>query len=672
MAASPRLLSATAAAAAIGVALAAVELVRAQRPAAVLLLLPLLPCAAAVRAQTSEHRRLHRLRLLYEAIRRAHHAPGRNAGVLELLAAPRALTGADAAWLVLLPRRRSAALLVAAVGRDGTSPLAPRTLRKDRETAVLAEARAASARSLCVDDRGDPLHGLLSDLGLQRAVSVPLRGESGVIGLVLVGDRPGGSGRFGVEEVQLLEAFAGHAAVMLENDRLEQSVNDLSALKEELHRQAYHDALTGLPNRALFSERVASSLRQDGGGVPAVLFFDLDDFKTINDSLGHHAGDELLVAVAGRLRSAVRAGDLPARLGGDEFAVLARHAVDGDAEGVAERLVAALEAPFTIAGREMSVHASVGIAFGAPGVTSADELLRNADVAMYSAKHGGKRRHATYQPQMHTRVRRRQELATALERAAGRGEIAVHYQPIVDLASGRTVAVEALARWDRPDHGMLAPDVFIPLAEEIGLMAEIGRVVLREACSRVASWRRTFPGMEDLRLGVNLAPSEIGGRALVEDVASVLAETGLPPDRLMLEITESGVMGNPGEALAVMVGLRDLGVSLALDDFGTGHSSLAHLREFPIDTLKIAREFATGLPDSAVDTAFVETIVRLGRSLGLDVVAEGIESARQADAVTALGCAFAQGFYFGEPLAPLGLTFAFGSGSATGAALQVA
>ena len=658
--------------ASVGVSIAAVELMRADRSAVALLLLPFISCAIAVWAHTSEHRRLLHLRLLYESMRRAHRAPGQDAGVLELLETPRTLVGADAAWLALLPRRRSEPILVASTGPDGTSILQPHTLGGDREAAVLAGAEAPGVRLARASDGNDILRELLADLGLHRAIAMPLRGESGVIGLMLVGDRPGGQGSFGGEQLRLAETFAHHAAVVLENDRLEQSVSDLSALKEQLHRQAYHDALTGLPNRALFSERVASALDREEDGVPAVLFLDLDDFKTINDSLGHHAGDELLVAVAARVRNAVRAGDLPARLGGDEFAVLARHTVAGDAEDIADRLVSALEAPFTIAGREMSVHASVGIAFGTPGATTADELLRNADVAMYSAKHGGKRRHATYQPQMHTRVRHRQELANALELAATRGEIGVHYQPIVDLGSGRMVAVEALARWNRPSHGLLGADVFISLADEIGLMVEIGKIVLRDACSRAASWRRTFPGMEELRVNVNLAPSELIGQQLVDDVAAVLAETGLPPDRLVLEITESGVMRNPADALATMMGLRGLGVSLALDDFGTGHSSLAHLREFPIDTLKIAREFVTGLPDSAVDAAFVETIVRLGRSLGLAVVAEGIESERQAAAVAALGCTFGQGYHFGAPLAPLGLTFAFGAVQATGASLKVA
>ncbi|MGZ8687640.1 MAG: putative bifunctional diguanylate cyclase/phosphodiesterase, partial [Gaiellaceae bacterium] len=369
---------------------------------------------------------------------------------------------------------------------------------------------------------------------------------------------------------------------------------------------------------------------------------------------------------------AVRVGDVPARLGGDEFAVLAQNGGEVEAEQIAERLVRALEAPFTIDGREMSVHASVGIAVGRPGSTTVDELLRNADVAMYSAKHGGKRRFTTYRPRMHARIRHRQELVTALERAVERDEIDVHYQPIVDLQTGAMVAVEALARWDRPSYGLLGPDAFIPLADEIGLMTCIGRSVLGQACAQARSWQSAFAGHEGLRVNVNLSPSELSDPTLVGDVASILAVSGLAPDRLVLEITESGVMRNPAEALATMEQLRLLGVSLALDDFGTGHSSLAHLREFPIDSLKIAREFVSGLPDGQLDKVFVDAIVRLAMSLGLDIVAEGVESERQAELVRQLGCTHGQGYHFGAPLGLLGVSNYLGSRLLPTGALRVA
>ena len=650
-------------AASVGVSIVVLELIRLGRPSqALLLILPFISCAAAVWATTSEHRRLVSLRLLADAISRAHEAPGRDESVLELLDAPRALVGADVAWIVLFPRSSVESVQVASTGPEGVSPLQACTLRRDRASAVRAEVDREGPREVLGGDAADGLHGLMADLGLQRAIAIPLRGEAGVNGLLLVGSRERSSTGYRSEDIRLLATFAGNAAVMLENDRLERSISDLSALKEQFHRQAHHDSLTSLPNRALFTSSVAAAVEERSNGLrPAVLFLDLDDFKTINDSLGHHAGDELLVAVSGRVRGVVRTGDLPARLGGDEFAVLARDSSDEAAERLAERLVEVLEAPFIIAGREMRVHASIGIAYGGAGVSSADELLRNADVAMYNAKKGGKGRSCTYRPEMHARVMHRQETVSALTLAVERDEINVHYQPIVDLETGKTIALEALARWDRPRYGLIGPDHFISLAEETGLMIGIGRRVLGEACAQAQSWRNSFEGMDEVRVTVNLAPSELMADDLVEDVAAILERSGLPADRLVLEITENGVMENPDEALARMHEIRSLGISLALDDFGTGHSSLAHLRGFPIDTLKIARDFVVGLPESPVDRAFFGTIVNLGRSLGLEVIAEGIESAAQAVAISELGCSLAQGFHFGQPMAPMGLTSALSS-----------
>ncbi len=653
-------------------AVAAVELLRADRAAAMLLLIPFLSVAVALRAYSTEHRRLEHLRLLYSSMQTVHRAPGREAGVHELLDATRRLLGTDLAWLVLFDRRGASAPLVAWVGSDESSELRPGRMTGAQAAAVKVVARSARAMLVERGTTDGVLGRLLADLGLDQAIATPLRGESGVLGVLVVGDRNSEAEALGSESQRLLETYAEHAAILLENDRLEQSVSDLEELREQLHVQAYHDALTGLPNRSLFAERVAQALAGSANAAPAVLFLDLDDFKLINDSLGHHAGDELLIAVAQRVRGAVRAGDVPARLGGDEFAVLARDGGAGEAEQIAERLVKALEAPFTIDGREMSVHASVGIALGRPGATTVDELLRNADVAMYSAKHGGKRRFTAYEPKMHARIRHRQELVAALERAVEREEIDVHYQPIVDLETGSMVAVEALARWDRPLHGLIGPDAFIPLADEIGLMVGIGRSVLRQACGQVRSWQSGFPEHRELRVNVNLAPSELSDPKLVGDVESILRESGLAPDRLVLEITESGVMRNPDEALATMATLRELGVSLALDDFGTGHSSLAHLREFPIDSLKIAREFVSGLPEGHVDNVFVDAIVRLASSLGLDVVAEGVESERQASLVRQFGCTFGQGYHFGAPLGLLGVSNYLGSHLLPNGSLRVA
>ncbi len=654
------LLALAGAGAGVAVAVAAIDLVPDRRGAAALLVLPFASSAYIMWHHTTTHRRLLRLTLLNDRMRVASLAPGTDEAIAEIITVPAQLVGADVTWLALLPRRIVGPLLVASSTPGGTTALQPEPSDSRVTDSVRLALSSSRSRIVTAGDGTDPVGRLVATIGLKTGVVLPIQGENGVLGVLVVG-RSGTAAPLGGEDVRLLEALVAQAGVLLENDRLEQSVSDLNALKEELHRQAYHDALTGLPNRALFAERVASSLDSAVAGEPAVLFLDLDDFKTINDSLGHHAGDELLAAVAGRLRGAIRTGDLPARLGGDEFAVLARQHGEGDAEAVAERLVAALEAPFTVADREMCVHASVGIAVGLPGTTTVDEILRNADTAMYSAKQLGKGRYATYEPLMHQRVRHRQELISGLERAVERGEIEVHYQPIVALDSGDVVAVEALARWDRPAHGMLAPDEFIPVANETGLMVDIGRVVMREACRQVASWRRSFPALDEVRLTVNLAPSELVGRSLADEVAEILEETGFPPAQLVLEITESGVMRSPADVLEAMRAVKEIGVSLALDDFGTGHSSLALLREFPIDTLKIAREFVTGMPSSDVDTAFVETIVRLAHSLGHEVVVEGIETERQAAAVRLLGCEYGQGYFFGAPVAPLGISYALGT-----------
>ena len=637
------------------VAIAALELIRAHRLAALLLLAPFLSGGLVLRAYASERRRLVHLRRLYESMSALHRAPGLEAGVQELLESTRRLLGTDVAMMILFSRRAGSSILVSAATAAGASPLRPSRLSQAQEAVVDLAARSTSGFLLdrARVDRGQ--HGLLTELEFETAMLTPLRGESGVLGVLLVGEQTGSARRFEREDVRLLDMYGSHAAILLENDRLEESVNELNALKEQLRHQAYHDALTGLPNRALFAERVAQALSDRDSGAAAVLFLDLDEFKMINDSLGHHAGDELLVAVARRVQSCIRDGDVPARLGGDEFAVLAPGGSPEDAERIAERLVKSLEEPFTIDGRETPVHASVGIAYGHPGMTSADELLRNADVAMYGAKQKGKRRYQAYEPHMHLRVRRRQELTSALERAVERGEIAVHYQPIVDLESRRIVAFEALARWERPHHGLLGATSFIPLADEMGLMVDIGRVVLREACRAARSWQSAFPGHTRLGLNVNLAPSELHDRRLADEVAAVLEETNLDPGTLVLEITESGVMQSPEQARRTMSALRDIGVSLALDDFGTGHSSLAYLRDFPIDTLKIAREFVSGLPAGHVDTVFVDAIVTLAQSLGLNVVAEGIESERQAEAVALLGCRLGQGYFFGSALGQLGI-----------------
>jgi diguanylate cyclase (GGDEF)-like protein len=622
-------------------AVAAAELVQRDAWAVTLLLVPALGCALALRAYAGQRRRHAHVEFLYQSMRAMQSAPEFPSAVRELLKAARAMLAAEFAEIVFLPSTQAEPAV-----RSTISPTDERLL----EGTDLSELEAAAVR-IASDEpdaillaRGRERHELddyLRERGLPDAMLTVLRAEDRVVGVLLVGQRAGEVSTFNADDRKLFETFASHAGVLLENDRV----------KEQLRYQAYHDALTGLPNRLLFAEQVRQAIttRPRPAEAPSVLFLDLDDFKTINDSLGHGAGDGLLVAVAERLRSSVRPGDTVARLGGDEFAVLLDQTGIDDAEKAAERLVEALRAPFVLHGHEMSIHASIGIAEHY-GSGTADELLRNADVAMYSAKDNGKRGYAIYEPEMHARVRRRQELIASVERAVERSEITVHYQPIVALGTGETVALEALARWQHPERGLVPPSSFIPIAEETGLMVPIGRTVLRQACEDIALWQKTSPAHGHLAVTVNLSPSELQNPKVADEVAAILAKTRIKPSSLTLEITESGAMRDQRATVETLHVLRRLGVRLALDDFGTGYSSLSHLREFPIDILKIAKPFVDDLGTETSDSSFLEAILGLARALDLTVVVEGIETADQAATLHRLGCGLGQGYHFARPL----------------------
>ena len=638
-------------------ALTAIELMRLSPWLIALELLPAACCALAFLAYTAQRRRHEHLGFLYESIRATQAARDFDSVAREFLRAARRMLRADVAELILVPSTAGEQALRSVSATAAEAAMQPAQL----SPAELTTLEAASAREDAIMlPRGRPPHQLdayLAERGLEDALLIALRGESGVFGLLVVGDRAGDVSTFDHDDCKLFETFAGHASVLLENDRLEQSLATLNELQEQLRHQAFHDSLTGLPNRTLFATRVGEALARaaEGGPVPAVLFLDLDDFKTINDSLGHAAGDDLLVAVAERVRASVRPTDIPARLGGDEFAVLVENTNGDEPEWVAERLVQAFGSPFIVHGRQIAVASSVGIAVAAPGTSTADVLLRNADLAMYTAKAKGKRGYAVYEPEMRTRVRRRHELAAALDRALERDEIDVHYQPIVALEDGRTVAIEALARWRHPRRGLVPPADFIPLAEETGLMIPIGQAVLLEACRRTQALKSEFPEHAGLAVSVNLSPTELQNPDLADEVAGILACTRLDPSALILEITENGAMRDASTTLQTMHELRGLGVRLALDDFGTGHSSLSHLRDFPVDLLKIAKPFVDRLGDLPPDATFVDAILRLASSLGLRTVAEGIEHGNQARELRALECGLGQGFHFARPLDETGL-----------------
>ena len=433
-------------------------------------------------------------------------------------------------------------------------------------------------------------------------------------------------------------------------------ISDRKAFEAELSHRAFHDTLTGLPNRALFSNRAEHALERQGRSdrVVAVLFLDLDDFKAVNDSLGHAAGDKLLCELAGRLTACIRKDDTAARLGGDEFALL----LDGlgsevEAAGAADRVMAALSDGFSIDGREVFTSASLGIAFGGPvmsGARGADELLRNADVAMYTAKERGKSRYHVFEPRMHAAVFERLELKADLQRAVQRREFTVEYQPVIELANERIVGFEALVRWDHPLRGRIPPVDFIGLAEETGLIVPLGRLVLDEACDQIARFQRECPQAPPLAMSVNLSARQLQDPELATHVREGIARTGIPPGSLVLELTESVMMQETDLAILRMHELRAFGVRLAIDDFGTGYSSLNYIRQFPIDILKIDRSFIKDITEEGQVLALTASILDLARVLGLDPVAEGIERPEQLQRLRELGCRFGQGFYFHKPV----------------------
>ena len=428
-------------------------------------------------------------------------------------------------------------------------------------------------------------------------------------------------------------------------------VSERKALEEQLRYQAFHDSLTDLPNRALLLDRLGHALAQtDREDRPvAVLLLDLNHFKMINDSLGHDAGNTVLVGVAERMRTSVRPGDTVGRIFGDEFAVLLEAHSSGmdEARRVAQRIQERVQEPFEIEGQEVLVSLSIGIALGESAQDRPEEVLRRADLAMYSAKKKGKAECEEYSPSMEAQIANRVHLERGLRRAVEREEFEAHYQPIVELQTGEIVGVEALARWRHPERGLVEAAEFIETAEETGLIRSIGQQVVEEACRQAQEWRRRYPQRAPM-LSVNLSANQFVQQP--DLIPRVLNKTGLEPSALQVEITERAVMEDAEFALAKLKELKDLGVSLAIDDFGMGHSCLYHLKHMPIDFLKIDRAFITGLGDDQGDEAIVSGTVGLAHALGVIAVAEGVETADQQEILRELGCDLAQGYYFSKPV----------------------
>jgi diguanylate cyclase (GGDEF)-like protein/PAS domain S-box-containing protein len=508
--------------------------------------------------------------------------------------------------------------------RSADGPLVFHHVADDPRWGAMRSALIAQALSSCwvLGVRGSPTSDLL---GLFTLFHPDDRGPS-------------------AQELPLLGRAQHLAAIAMERARFE----------SRLEHQALHDSLTGLPNRTLLLDRLEHALaraERDSRAV-AVLFIDLDSFKVVNDSLGHAAGDELLGHVAERLAAAVPATDTVGRFGGDEFVVLCED-IEGEADAVqmAERLAAAMQRPFAlaVAGAEVVVRCSIGIALTEGREVNADALVRDADAAMYRAKDEGRNRYALFEPQLHSRMLSRLQLEHAIHQGLARDELRVAYQPIVRLADGRIVGVEALVRWERPGHGLVGAVDFVPVAEETGLIVAMGAWVLRAACEQIVAWDAV---VDPLNLSVNLSARQLADPSLVATVERTLEETGLAPSRLCLEVTESALASDADSAVVALAALKELGVRLAIDDFGTGYATLDYVRRFSMaDELKIDRSFVAGLTDIHVpDAAIVSASIVLANALGFDTVAEGVESPEQLAVLRRLGCQYAQGYWFSRPV----------------------
>jgi diguanylate cyclase (GGDEF)-like protein len=603
-----------------------------------LLLAPACALVFAYRAYMKARRKHASLEFLYETTRAIHRSTELDSALIGLLEQARSVFRADLAEIVLFSQRSETALRTTLGPGDRREVLRP----ADKEAAERAAAlyggavliaRPRERRAFGAGQRDEP----------RDAMIAPIRTENRVLGTLLVTNRLGDLERFGADDVRLFETLANHAGVALE----------LIELDEELRQQAFYDSLTGLPNRALFRDRVEHALAatRRKGSRPAVLFLDLDDFKTINDSLGHAAGDQLLVTVAERLRSGVRDADTAARLGGDEFGILVEDVRDTSEPALlAERLIASLQEPVTVEGKEITVTASAGISISAGGEQDAADLMRDGDAAMYRAKKAGKGRYEIFEPSMHAAALRRLELKADLQSAVERGQLVLLYQPIVELETTRINALEALIRWRHPVRGLVGPAEFIELAEETGLIVEMGKWVIEEACRQAKRWQGGARDQLPVGVSVNLSPRQLQEPTLVQDVASALAASRLDPRALTVEITETVFMERTDVVVERLDGLRALGVRIAIDDFGTGYSSLSYLARFPVDTIKIAKPFIDEIESESRDSALADAIIRMSDSLGLCTVGEGIERVGQHNRLRELGCELGQGYLFARPV----------------------
>jgi diguanylate cyclase (GGDEF)-like protein/PAS domain S-box-containing protein len=554
-------------------------------------------------------------------------------------------------------------------GRDGRRLV----LRAGLEGRVDGSERASAARDshagaalesqlhVIVDDwateRRFSMPPVLRVTGMRSSLAVTIDGEQRPFGVLDVHSAE--PNRFTPQDVHFVQASANVLADAFERQ----------AANEALRHRVLHDPLTGLPNRLSFVDALGSTLSRSAvsGSPVGVLFLDLDNFKLINDSLGHHAGDELLRAVAPRLRSHLRPGDIVARFGGDEFGILVdRLADEAEAMVIAKRIAAAFAEPYPMGGVDHFVTASIGIAVASPSArerVEAEMLIRDADAAMYRAKERGRARCELFDAEMRAGALRRLELERELRLALEREELELHYQPMVSLRSGEVVGLEALVRWRHPDRGLLDPGQFVEIAEDSGLIEPIGRWVQENACRDALEWHQLHPDERPLDVSVNLSARQVTSPDLVASIREILTATGLEPVHLRLEITESALVEESALAMGSLEALSDLGVGLVLDDFGTGYSSLAYLNRFPFDGLKIDRSFVEALGVEQERTAIVQAIIGMARALSLAVIAEGVENEAQLSELRRLGCDYAQGHLFSRPLPAAGIAVLLSEGT---------